>query len=293
MGHIPQFTVLGLANGTIYALIALGLSLVYKATRAINFAQGEVGTLAAFIAWELIGRHHQNWVVGAAAGLAAAVVVGYVMHRFVATPMREASRVSLTIATLGVAFTLYGFEAKVFGASPEVLPPPSLGFQGVSVAGFLLTPVYIYAIAAAVIASATLGVVLRRTRFGLGVLASAQDSDTARLLGVPAAKVSAFTWVGAAVLAGVAGLLAGPTQGVIYPFFMSGTLLFRGLVAALVGGFGDLPGAVYGGLIVGLVEAYSIEAFVHYPGLPEVILMALVLGVLLVRPRGILARGAA
>ncbi|HVA42342.1 MAG TPA: branched-chain amino acid ABC transporter permease [Acidimicrobiales bacterium] len=293
MSHILQFTVLGLANGTIYALIALGLSLVYKATRAINFAQGEVGTLAAFIAWELIARHHQNWVVGALAGLAAAAVVGYVMHRFVATPMREASRVSLTIATLGVAFTLYGFEAKVFGDSPEVLPPPSLGFQGVSVAGFLLTPVYIYAIAAAVIASATLGLVLRRTRFGLGVLASAQDPDTARLLGVPAAKVSAFTWVGAAVLAGVAGLLAGPTQGVIYPFFMSGTLLFRGLVAALVGGFGDLPGAVYGGLIVGLVEAYAIEAFVHYPGLPEVILMALVLGVLLVRPRGILARGAA
>ncbi|HZT66695.1 MAG TPA: branched-chain amino acid ABC transporter permease [Acidimicrobiales bacterium] len=294
--HFPilEVTVLGLANGAIYALTALGLSLVYKATRVVNFAQGEIGTLAAFVAWEVVVKAHQSWAEGALAAVAVAAAVGWLMHRFVATPMRNASRVSVMIATLGVAFLLFGVEAKLFGPSPEILPPPLArsSFTGVTVGGYLLTPVYLFALAAAAVAAAVFATVLRRTRFGLGVLASAQDPETARLLGVPAARVSAFTWIAAAVLGAVAGLLTAPTQGVFYPFFMSGTLFFRGLVAALIGGLGSLSGAVVGGLVVGVVEAYSIEQFIHSPGLPEVVLLVLVLAVLLLRPQGLVARRA-
>ncbi|HZU73439.1 MAG TPA: branched-chain amino acid ABC transporter permease [Acidimicrobiales bacterium] len=294
--HFPflSVTVLGLANGAIYALTALGLSLVYKAARVINFAQGEIGTFAAFVAWEVIAKGHQPWAVGALAAIAAAGGVGYLMHRLVAQPMRQASRVSLMIATLGVAFLLFGAEAKLFGPSPEILPAPLArsAFHGVNLGGYLLTPIYVIALAAAALAAVSLAALLRRTRFGLGVLASAQDSDTARLLGIPAARVSAFTWVAAAVLGAVAGLMTAPTQGVFYPFFMSGTLFFRGLVAALIGGLGSLSGAVAGGLVVGLVEAYSLQEFIHSPGLPEVILLVLVLGALLLRPQGMFSRRA-
>lgn len=304
--HIPVVTVLvlGLAHGATYALLALGISLVYKASRVVNFAQGEIATLAAFIGWQVIVRGGAAWWQGALAALAVASAVGYLTHLLVAWPMRQAARVSVMMATLGVTFLLFGFEAKQWGASPEILPPPAQNFHfsiplvgtvnspGISLGGFLLTPVYVTALAAAMLAAALLTLVLRRTRFGLGVLATAQDPDTSRLLGVPARRVSAFTWTVAGLLAGMAGLLLAPTQGVFTAFAFSGYIFFRALVAALIGGLGSLSGAVLGALVVGELEAFSQQLFIRTPGMPEVFLFVLVLAVMLARPQGLFSRRA-
>lgn len=294
--HAPLQTVvmLGLAKGAIYALVALGITLAYRASRVVNFAQGEIGTTAAFVAWWVIAKQGQPWALGALAALAAAGAIGYLMHRFVAMPMREAPRSSVMIATLGVAFLLYGIELKAFGPSPEILPAPFGASSGGPHFGtFVLTPVYTTALAVAAVAALVLALVLTRTRFGLGVLATAQDAASARLLGVPAARVSAFTWIAACVLGGVAGLLVAPTQGVFFAFQMSGLIFFRGLVASLIGGLDSLTGAVVGALVVGQIDSFAGFTFSGTSGAPELVLLALILVVMVVRPRGLLGAEAA
>jgi branched-chain amino acid transport system permease protein len=293
--HAPLQTVvvLGLAKGAVFALMALGITLAYRASRVVNFAQGEIGTTAAFVAWWLIAKQAQPWAIGALGALGAAAVIGYLMHRFVAMPMREAPRTSVMIATLGVAFLLYGIELKAFGPSPEILPAPFGGAGGPHFGAFVLTPVYSTALAVAALVAGALALLLTRTRFGLGVLATAQDAASARLLGVPARRVSAFTWVVACVLGGVAGLLVAPTQGVFFAFQMSGLIFFRGLVASLIGGLDSLSGAVLGALVVGQIDSFAGFTFTGTSGAPELVLLGLILVVMVVRPRGLLGAEAA
>ncbi len=291
MLHAPIQTViiLGLAKAAIYALMALGITLTYRAARVINFAQGEIGTTAAFVAWWLISRHGQAWAVGAVAALAVAGAIGYAMHRFIALPMRDAPRTSLMITTLGVAFLLFGIELKVFGPSPETLPTPFGGSTwGIHFGSFVLTPIYIAAMLVAGAIAGGLALLLTRTRFGLGILATAQDPSSARLLGIPANAVSAFTWIAAALLGAIAGLLVAPTQGVFFAFQMSGLIFFRGLVAALIGGLDSLPGAVVGAVVVGEIDSFAGFIFNRSAGVPELVLLAIILVVMVVRPTGIL-----
>lgn len=300
--HVPILTqvLLGLANGAIYAVMALGIALVYKATRVINFAQGEIGTVAAFVAWWMIAKQGRPWLVAAAAAILVAVVIGYFMHRFVAMPMRDAPRSSVMIATLGISFLLYGAELKIFGSSPESLAAPiqyiqghfpllgDVKFIGLQFGVFVLTPVYLMGLAVAMVTALALALLLTRTRFGLGVLATAQDAVTARLLGIPSDRVSAFTWMIAAALGAVAGLLIAPTQGIFFAFQMSGFLFFRGLVSALLGGMDSLVGAVVGAVIVGEVDSFASFAYIQSPGASELVLLGVVLAAMLLRPRGLL-----
>lgn len=291
MLHAPLQTVivLGLAKGAIFALMALGITLVYRAARVINFAQGEIGTTAAFVAWWLIAKQNQPWLVGAIGAILVAGGIGYAMHRFIALPMREAPRTSVMIATLGVAFFLFGLELKIFGPSPEVLPTPfGANSSGPHFGTFTLTPIYTTALLVALLAAGGLALFLTRTRFGLGVLATAQDPSSARLLGVPANLVSAFTWIAAAVLGAVAGLLVAPTQGVFFAFQMSGIIFFRGLVGALVGGLDSLTGAVVGAIVVGEIDSFAGFIFNRSAGVPELVLLGLILVVMVVRPKGLL-----
>jgi len=289
--HAPFQTVviLGLAKGAIFALMALGITLAYRASRVINFAQGEIGTTAAFVAWWLIAKRGEPWAVGAIGAIGVAAVIGYAMHRFIATPMRDAPRTSVMIATLGVAFLLFGIELKVFGPSPEILPTPfGTTRGGLRFGTFTLTPIYMLALGVAAASAFLLAVLLTRTRFGLGVLATAQDAASARLLGVPANRVSAFTWIAACVLGAVAGLLVAPTQGVFFAFQMSGLIFFRGLAASLIGGLDSLVGAVVGALVVGQIDSFSGFTFSGTAGAPELVMLGIILVVMVVRPRGIL-----
>src|SRR5206468_8618804 len=131
-------------------------------------------TTAAFVAWWLIAKHGSPWIIGALAAMTLAAGIGYLMHRFIALPMRDAPRTSVMIATLGVAFLLFGIELKIFGPSPEILPTPfgDSRLTGIRFGTFVLTPIYILALVVAAATGLVLALVLTRTRFGLGVLAS-------------------------------------------------------------------------------------------------------------------------
>lgn len=288
-----QTLISGLANGGIYALLAVGIVLVYKGSRVLNFAQGEIGTFALFIAWWVIESNGMPWIVGALAAIATGGAIGLAFERIVVRNMASASRVSVAVATIGLLLLLFALELKIFGPSPRILRPPLSGL-GIQLAGFYVSPTQIIALVAAVALGIALAAFLKRTDFGLGVLAASQDPAATRLVGVRVGRVSAFTWTIAGVVSAVSGLLIEPTIGVFAAGFMTG-LFVRALAAALIGGLTSLPGAFVGGVAIGVLEALIGQQFVQstFPGIQSVGVMIVIVVVLLLRPTGLWGKATA
>src|SRR5688500_7955172 len=127
----------GLANGGVYALLAVGIVLVYKGSRVLNFAQGEMGTFGLFIAFWAIDKQSLPWPVGAALAIASVALIGFLFERIVVRNMGEASRLTVAVATIGLLLLLFALELKIFGPSPQLMPPPITGL-GIKVAGFFV-----------------------------------------------------------------------------------------------------------------------------------------------------------
>ncbi|HVT76031.1 MAG TPA: branched-chain amino acid ABC transporter permease [Acidimicrobiales bacterium] len=289
-----QVLVLGVLAGSIYALFAVGIVLVYRGTKVLNFAQGEVGTAGLFVATWLTVDHHAPWIVGAVAAVAFAALVGVAFERFVVRPMGDAPRVAVAVATVGLLLFISSVELVVFklGSKPRSISGPING-AGVSLAGVVVSPTQIISLAVGLAVGIALAVLLRRTDFGLGVLAAAQDSAAARLIGVPVNRVSAFVWGTGAAMSAIGCLLIAPGLGAFSPGAVSRLFLF-GLAAAVLGGLTSLPGAFAGGLLVGLVEAGAGRVFENasLPGTKTLAVFVLLLVGLLVRPNGLFVRNA-
>jgi branched-chain amino acid transport system permease protein len=282
-----QNLVLGLVYGGIYGLLAVGIVLVYRGSRVLNFAQGEIGTLGLFVAWYLTTEHHLPWIVGAFGALATATAVGLLFERLIVRKMADASRIAVAVATVGLLLLLLALGFRLFGESPRSVAGPITG-RGFEVAGVIVSPTQVISLLATLAVGFGLTAVLQRTDFGLGVLAAADDPVAVRLVGVPLSRVSAFTWGAGAAVSALAVLLIEPTVGVFTPGFAS-ELFVKGLAAALVGGLASLPGAFVGGLVIGLLEVHVTAATLTstLPGIPILSVFALILVVLLVRPGGL------
>jgi branched-chain amino acid transport system permease protein len=287
-----QTLITGLATGGIYALLAVGIVLVFKGSRVLNFAQGEMGTFGLFIAFWLIDKQNLPWIVGALGAIVCVAGIGFAFERIVVRNMGDAPRLSVAVATIGLLLLLFALELKIFGPSPQILPGPISGL-GVQVAGFFVSPTQILALLTAIGLGIALAAFLKRTDFGLGVLAASMDPSATRLVGVPLARVSAFTWAIAGGVSALAALLIEPTVGIFAAGFMTG-LFVRGLAAALIGGLTSLPGAFVGGVVVGIVEAFIQQRFVQstFPGIGSVAVMLVIVVVLLVRPQGLWGKAA-
>lgn len=285
-----QTIVVGLIAGSIYALIALGLALVYKTTRALNFAQVEIGTLSIYLTWWICTEHDQPWWVGALGAVALGSLIGLVFERLIARHMFTAPRVTLVVATIGLFSTILGLESVLFAGSIHLLPPP-IDATGITIAGVLVSPAQQLALGIVIVIAAALATFFRLTDFGISVIAFADDPNAAQLMGVRRHRVSMFTWGVAGALSAIAVLLIQPTVGVLAPGAFSG-LFLGGLTAALLGGLDSLPGAFVGGLLVGVAEALvkANLTTVALPGINTVAMMVIVLGVLLLRPRGVLGK---
>jgi len=293
---VLQAVISGIATGAIYGLVALGIVLVYKGSRVLNFAQGEIGTLALFVAWWVIDDRDGlglPWLLGAAAAVAVAVLVSAAFERLVVREMEEAARLAVAVATVGLLLLLIAVELKIWGPSPKFLAPPVRGL-GPRVADVYVSPTQLIALAVAAAVGLGLTAFLRRTDFGLGVLAAAQDPAAARLVGVKVRRVSMFTWVTAGVLGAVAALLVEPTVGAFSPGFMTRFFVFS-LAAALIGGLTSLPGAFAGGIVVGVADQVVQYQFIdsEVPGTPVISVFVVILAVLLLRPQGLLGRATA
>ena len=284
MTDFVQYTVSGLAAGSLYAIVALGLVLLYRGTRVLNFAHGAFGALGAYVFWSLYPARLPllvAFVVGVAAGGAAGVAT----ERLVARPLlgAGASILLVVVATLAVDGIIRFFLVEQWGANPRTVAP--LATRPTVVIGSIIIPaqrLLIFGVSLAL--SAVLAVVLRRTLLGVAVRAAAEDPTAVRLHGFSAGAITMLIWGASAALSAVAGILVSPLLG-LTPAFMT-LVLVRAFVGALVGGLTSLGGAMAGGLLIGVLESH-LQSATSRPGAVEAALFAVVLVVLLVRPQGL------
>ena len=276
-----QVIVFGLIAGGIYALFAVGIVLVYRGSGVLNFAQGEIGAAALLVAYIAVHDWGLPWVLGAALALVAATLLGAGFEFLVVRRMIASDPVSTAVASVGFTLVLVSLEIIYVGGDIKILDTPFN--NGVDVFG---VQVYAHQVIAVVVALALgfgLQSVLRRTDFGLGILAAAQDPAAVRLVGVPLSRVSLAVWGLGGALSGLAALLVEPTVGQISAGFASEFFIF-GLGAAVIGGLDSLPGSVIGALALGFAEAAE-QRYVHFgvSGERYLLLLAVVLVSLLGR----------
>ena len=289
MADLAQQVVAGLAAGAVYGGLAVAIVVVYKATRVVNFAQGEMGMVAAYVAWTLLQAGVPYWAAAPLA-LAVAFAGGVVVYGAVIRPAGDAPGVTLVIVTLGLLVGLNGLATAIWSGElrsfPSAFPSGTVRLAGVSVSRHELGAIAVTAAAAALLYG-----LLRATRLGRGFRAVAADPATSRLLGVPIGGVVALAWGLAAALGALAAMLAAPAL-FLDPAMMRPVLLYA-LAAAVLGGLDSLAGALAGGLALGVVLSL-LTAYVEVigPGLRLPAALALVLVVLLVRPSGLLGERA-
>jgi len=286
---VRQSLVIGIVAGSGYGLIALGLVLVYKSTGIFNFAQGEFGTMAVFALW---GAHSAGvpYVGAMLLGILAALASGLATERFVVRPLFSAPRVTLLVATAGVALFAIGVEFWI-GHSQLRFVAPALGrLDRVSVFGFAVSDQRLLVIVTLVALAVAGAFFFSRTNLGLAVLGLSQNPLATELMGISAERLSRFTWGAAAILGGLGGILSAPLAGGFGPGFVTLSALIPAFTAAVLGGMNSLPGALVGGIVVGVAESIAVGSPVseHIPGLPSVVVFALLVGVLAFRPTGLL-----
>lgn len=288
MDRLFNAVLAGIAEGATYGLIALGIVLVYKATRVLNFAQAEIGTIAVYVTWWLSERAAVPVPVFAAALIAVVIAGGLgATTEVILRPLAAGSRLTMTVATLGLATFLGYSQVLMFGPDPQQQPALISG-RAFDVGRVEFTWGRLMALAITLSLGLALFAFLKRTLFGLGVLAAAQDQTALKLMGLPFNQVSTFTWSAGAILTALAGIILAPIIGSFTPFFITTSLFIPSLAAALIGGLTSLPGAFVGGLSIGIVQNIAKFYGNEIPGAEFVAVFVAMTAVLLFKPNGLL-----
>ena len=295
--QLPQQLVNGLTLGAVYALIALGYSMVYGVLRLLNFAHGDVYMVGAFIGYGVMTA-----LLPVEGPLIAPVLIillmlsvamvgcgllGVVIEQFAYRPLRNSPRIAPLISALGVSFFIQSavqltLTAQFRNYETEKLIPPSLGLE---LGSARLSATRALVIVAAVVMMVGLQYLIRNTRMGKAMRAVSIDREAAAMMGVDVDRVIVFTFFVGSALAGAAGVLTGMVFTRVW-HFMGFTAGLKGFTAAVLGGIGNIPGAMLGGFILGLTEAFAV-GFVSSTYKDVVAFVVLVI-VLLLRPRGLL-----
>ena len=300
MSALVSYLVLGSTRGLVYGILALGLVLTYKGTRVLNLGQPFFGLLGAFVCWWLTAqarflpfatgtRPRLLFALPLALAVTGALALG--LERALFRRLRSAPRLVMLVATLAIGQAVLGLVAAVFTRNSRqveqlrVIPPV---VRGVIHLGHVnLTGGDIQILAIVPLVALELALFFTFSRFGVAIRAAAENSDAARLLGVSVNRVAAFSWAMGLMLAGLAGVLLASSQGTLAVSTLSTGFLVRALAAALIGGLTSLPGALVGGLIVGVGEATLTGMFPNTIGAAQAVFFVAVVVMLLVRPQGL------
>ena len=293
-----QFLLTGLIFGAGYSLLALGIVLVYKGSRVFNFAQGEFGTVAGMVMY-LLQFHVPVWVA-ALGGVAAALVMGLVMERLIVQPLFNAAKVTLLVATVAVTLGSVSLQRFFLGGGDLLSLPPLVAGGAFSGFGAAFSWQQVLAVLALAILAVALYLLFSRTHLGLAVLASSQEPVATDLVGIGTRRMSMLVWGMAAVFGGLAGVILAPAGAGFTPAYVTQQFLIFAFVAAVVGGMTSMPGAVLGGLLLGLVQTFSLTYLTKITfvadnlraGVAELTVFVVLLVVLLVRPAGLLGKEA-
>lgn len=276
----------GLQLGSIYALVALGYTMVYGIILLLNFAHGDIIMFGSYVAWIALVQLGLNPAIAVLLAVFGCVVLGVLIDKVAYAPLREAPRLSILITAIGVSYLLENGVQLLLGADAKVIPS-IIDLGTVQVFGSTLSGTALLTVAVTIVATVVLTLLVQKTRLGKAMRAVSEDMGAARLMGVNVNSTISFTFAVGSALAGIAAILysmayqqVSPTMGV-----MLGTKAF---VAAVLGGIGSIPGAVIGGLIVGFSEVF-VAAFGLSVWQDAVVFLLLIL-VLVVKPTGLLGR---
>src|SRR5437763_1262679 len=288
----------GIAVGAIYALIALGYTMVYGILKLINFAHGDVFMLGSFTGyyagrWAAAHIHGEDnaptlFVAGGIMLLAMIVcgLFGYLNERIAYRPLRNAPRIASLITAIGVSFFLEFGGQMVFGPDPKVFPP-MLEKHRIQIMGVSTTSYQLIVLVVALIFMVMLQYIVYGTKFGRAMRAVSFNFETASLMGIPTDRVISLTFVLGSALAGVGGILYGLLYSKIDP--LMGILPgLKAFIAAVLGGIGNVPGAVVGGLIIGVVESFVGGS--RFSNFRDAIAFVILIAILLFRPSGLFGK---
>jgi branched-chain amino acid transport system permease protein len=272
----------GLALGAIYALVALGFVLIIRATNVVNFAQGDFAMLGAFAMLTLLTTVGLPYWASILLGLVVMAVLGLLFSYGVYYPLRHRSFLPVIISTLGASIFMQNTVLAIYGPQPQPLER-MFKTQGFEVGGVFLDSQYLVILAATVVAVGFQYFLFERTLLGKKLQATSQDKDMARLIGIPVAVMIAITFIYSAALGGLAGILIAPALFV--SIGMGSIIALKAFSATIIGGFGDIKGAIVGGLLLGVVESFG----AHYISVPykDAFAFVLLFIFLLIRPQGI------
>ncbi len=283
--YLLQIALAGLAQGSLFALTALGLVVIYNASSVVNFAHGAMGMAATYVAYALITEFNAPFYVAFVGALVAAFALGVIVQKAFLGRLANAPLLTQVVVTLGLFMFLQGVLGMMFGYNPRPMAN-SIGMAPVIFDGLVLRPQDVVQLALLLVLCAALAALFGATKLGLGMRAITENAYAARLMGIPVGSVLGIAWGIGVMLAGVAAILAAPTTSVT-PNMMD-TIVVYGFVAAILGGFGSMVGALIGGLVLGIVVNF-IDAFLA-PELAMSIVFGILLLVLYVRPDGLFGR---
>jgi branched-chain amino acid transport system permease protein len=295
-----DLTVSGVTLGSVYALVALGYSMVYGILKLLNFAHGDVYMIGAFMGWFAlhwlggpVTPSATAWIVVAlmfAFAMVACGGLGVAIERFAYRPLRNAPRIAPLISALGVSFFLQNSALLLFGASFRDYDTFHLiGSKTYNYKDVFLSVPQLLTILSSIALMIALTVFVARTKTGKAMRATSFDREAASMMGIDVDRVIATTFFIGSALAGAAGVMFAIVFGQIYHFmgFLAG---LKGFTAAVIGGIGSIPGAMLGGLLVGLAESYATGYLPQGSTFQNLYVFALLIAIILIRPQGLLGK---
>lgn len=281
---------LGLSSGAIYALVALGLVVIFRGTGHLNFAQGEMGTLSAYVVW-MLNDAGVTLILATLLGMLFGFGFGAATELTIVRPLAKRSVLAVFVATIALFLGINAYTTGIWGAPPDealdsLFPNDPDDFARIF--GAVWRYQFIGALVVTLVMAGLLFLLLQRTRFGLAMRGVASNADSARLVGVPTGRILSGSWAIAGALGALAATLHAGNQGQVTPILML-TVFVYATAAATLGGLDSTGGAVIGGLLIGVVENLAAEYFEDWVGQEMKLAVALlcILVVLLVRPSGL------
>ena len=281
---VPQL-INGLTQGSIYALVAIGFVIIFGTMNLVTFAHGEVYMAGAFAGYFALTVWHLPWYIALALGMVVGWILGYLMEKVAFRPLRSAGHMPPLLITIGLSIILRDLANIFLGA--ENRPVPSIYEQTFQVAGTQVSVLQVLLLGIAVFLIVVLRMLIYGTKIGRAMRATAQDHEAAYAMGVNVNRVFSISFSLASCLGGAAGVMVGMYYNAVYAS-MGGSAGLKGFAACIFGGLTSIPGAILGGLIIGVVENLTVQYLAS--GYRDIVAFLVLVLVLVLRPQGLLGR---
>lgn len=272
--------------GSIYALVALGYTMVYGIIRLINFAHGDVLMLGAYIGFALISILKLDFFTALLLAMLSCALIGVVIERVAYKPLRKSARIAALITAIGVSYLIENLMSVTLGTSTKGFPD-TFGGQNIDMFGVVVTVKQLFILVVTVVLMIALTLIVQKTKMGKAMRAVSTDEDAAQLMGINVDNIISFTFFLGSALAGAAGVLVGMYYGTISPL-MGIQPGLKAFIAAVLGGIGNIPGAMLGGYLIG-----GLETLVNALGLSsyrDAVVYVILIVILIVKPAGLLGK---